>query len=98
MAMINSVPSRFLLFGVDIKLFLLQVCVTIFFLWLTSYVWKRGLLRDESASKESVKERIENQSSDSENIQLSHFVIENLDLGETHRQVLKIHNQLLSKA
>ena len=50
MAMINSVPSRFLLFGVDIKLFLLQVCVTIFFLWLTSYVWKRGLLRYESAS------------------------------------------------
>ncbi|AYN67892.1 dephospho-CoA kinase [Euzebyella marina] len=59
---------------------------------------KRVLLRDESASKESVKERIENQSSDSENIELSHFVIENLDLGETRRQVLKIHYQLLSKA
>ena len=50
MAMIISVPSRFLLFGPNIKLFFLQVCVAVFFLWLTSYVWNKGLIRYESAS------------------------------------------------
>ena len=50
MAMISSVPSRFLIFGVDLKLFLLQIIVTIIFLWITTFIWKRGLLRYESAS------------------------------------------------
>ena len=50
MAMINSVPTRFLIFGLDAKLFLLQVIVTSFFLWITTVIWKRGLLRYESAS------------------------------------------------
>ena len=50
MAMIFSVPSRFLIFGADLKLLLLQIVVTIIFLWLTTIIWKRGLLRYESAS------------------------------------------------
>jgi len=50
MAMICSVPSRLLIFGVDFKLLLLQFVVTGFFLWLTTIIWKRGLLKYESAS------------------------------------------------
>jgi len=50
MAMIASVPSRFLIFGFNIKLFLLQFFVCIIFLWITTIVWKKGLLQYESAS------------------------------------------------
>ena len=50
MAMITSVPSRFLLFGIDIKLLVLQIIVVIIFLFLTTIVWKKGLVRYESAS------------------------------------------------
>ena len=50
MAMISSVPARFLLFGVNIKLFVWQIIVTLFFLWLTTVIWKKGLFRYESAS------------------------------------------------
>ena len=50
MAMISSVPARFLIFGVNIKLFFLQIIVSIIFLWLTTVIWKRGLFRYESAS------------------------------------------------
>jgi len=50
MAMIASVPARFLIFGPNIKLFLLQIFVCIIFLWFTTIVWKKGLLRYESAS------------------------------------------------
>ena len=50
MAMISSVPARFLIFGVNIKLFFLQIIVAIIFLWITTFIWKRGLLRYESAS------------------------------------------------
>ena len=50
MAMITSVPSRFLIFGVDLKLLILQIIVVIIFLFLTTLVWKKGLVRYESAS------------------------------------------------
>ncbi len=50
MAMIASVPARFLIFGPSIELLLLQIFVSITFLWLTTVVWKKGLLRYESAS------------------------------------------------
>ena len=50
MAMIFSVPSRFLIFGADIKLLFWQFFITSIFLWITTIVWKRGLLRYESAS------------------------------------------------
>ena len=50
MAMISSVPTRFLIFGVNFKLFLLQMIVAMIFLWITTIIWKRGLLRYESAS------------------------------------------------
>ena len=50
MAMICSVPSRILIFGVNIKLFFLQIFISILFLWITTLIWRRGLLRYESAS------------------------------------------------
>ena len=50
MAMISSVPSRFLIFGADIKLLCLQIFVAILFLGLTKFVWEKGLLKYESAS------------------------------------------------
>lgn len=50
MAMISSVPARFLIFGPNIKLLILQIIVTVIFLWITTFIWKRGLLRYESAS------------------------------------------------
>ena len=50
MAMISSVPSRFLIFGIDIKLLSLQFIVAMIFLWFTTLIWKKGLLRYESAS------------------------------------------------
>ena len=50
MAMICSVPSRILIFGIDFKLFSLQVFISILFMWITTLIWKAGLKRYESAS------------------------------------------------
>ena len=50
MAMICSVPSRILIFGLDLKLFFLQLFISILFLWFTTLIWKAGLMRYESAS------------------------------------------------
>ena len=50
MAMICSVPSRILIFGIDFKLFVLQLFISIFFLWVTTLIWRKGLLQYESAS------------------------------------------------
>ena len=50
MAMIVSVPARILLFGVNIKLLLLQLFVSSVFLFITVIVWKKGVRRYESAS------------------------------------------------
>ena len=50
MAMICSVPSRILIFGSNIKLLILQFFIASIFFHLTTLVWKKGLLRYESAS------------------------------------------------
>ena len=50
MAFICSVPTRILIFGVDYYLLLLQGIIATIFLWLTTIIWKKGLLRYESAS------------------------------------------------
>ena len=50
MAMICSVPSRILIFGINFKLFFLQIFISILFLWITTIIWNRGLLKYESAS------------------------------------------------
>ena len=50
MAMICSVPSRMLIFGIDLKLLLLQFFIASIFLWITTVIWKKGLQRYESAS------------------------------------------------
>ena len=50
MAMISSVPARFLIFGANIKLLCLQIVVALSFLWITTIIWKKGLMKYESAS------------------------------------------------
>jgi len=50
MAMISSVPARFLIFGANIKLLCLQIVVAFIFLWITTIIWKKGLMKYESAS------------------------------------------------
>tara|TARA_Y100000814_G_scaffold272581_1_gene230100 strand:+ start:185 stop:886 length:702 start_codon:yes stop_codon:yes gene_type:complete len=50
MAMISSVPARFLIFGANIKLLCLQIVVAFSFLWITKIIWKKGLMKYESAS------------------------------------------------
>jgi ABC-2 type transport system permease protein len=50
MAFISSVPTRFLLYGLNLKYFTLQVGLTLTFMILSRFVWKRGLKRYESAS------------------------------------------------
>ena len=50
MAMISSVPARFLIFGANIKLLCLQIVVAFIFLWITTIIWKKGLIKYESAS------------------------------------------------
>ena len=50
MAMICSAPSRILIFGLDLKLFFLQLFISILFLWFTTLIWKAGLMQYESAS------------------------------------------------
>ena len=50
MAMICSVPSRILIFGINFKLLLLQFFIASIFLWITTIVWNKGLHRYESAS------------------------------------------------
>jgi len=50
MALVSSVPARMLLYGLDVKLLILQISISLIFLLFTILVWKRGLLRYESAS------------------------------------------------
>jgi dephospho-CoA kinase len=56
----------------------------------------RVLERDKT-SEEKVKAIINNQWSDARKVKLSDFVIENLNLEETKKQVLKIHHKILNK-
>ena len=50
MAMICSVPARILIFGFNEKLFALQFLISAVFLWITTVIWKKGLIQYESAS------------------------------------------------
>ena len=50
MALVSSLPTRMLLFGPDLSLLLLQICVTSIALSLAVFVWNRGLIRYDSAS------------------------------------------------
>ena len=50
MALVSSVPARMLLYGFDIKLLIFQIIVSLGFVLLTFFVWRRGLFRYESAS------------------------------------------------
>jgi dephospho-CoA kinase len=56
----------------------------------------RVLVRDNS-SKEKVEAIMKNQWSDAEKIKRSHFVIENVDLVKTEKQVSSVHEQILKK-
>ncbi len=55
---------------------------------------KRVIERD-STTKQKVLERMQNQWSDAKKIAKSDFVIHNIDLKETKKEVLRIHNNLL---
>ncbi len=57
----------------------------------------RVINRDD-VTEEKVKERIDNQFSDTKTSKLSDFVIVNLELKETKEKVMEIHKQLLKKA
>jgi len=50
MALIASVPARMLLFDFDPRLLLIQFCVAALFFTLSVLIWRKGLMRYESAS------------------------------------------------
>ena len=50
MIMISSIPTRFLLYGPQIEYLLGQCIVTMVFLILSCFIWRKGLIRYESAS------------------------------------------------
>jgi len=56
----------------------------------------RVIARDHS-SEGKVKSIIKNQWNDEDKVRLSDFVIENIDLDDTRRQVKKIHQKILKK-
>lgn len=56
----------------------------------------RVIARDKS-SEEKVKAIIKNQWSDAKKVKLSDFVIENIDMESTKKQVFKIHQKILKK-
>ena len=50
MAMIASVPARILLYGPEITYLSGQIIIALFFFFMTKLIWKKGLIRYESAS------------------------------------------------
>lgn len=58
---------------------------------------QRVAIRDGLA-EDQIRARISNQLPDSKKIELSDYVVENLDLGTTADKVKKIHNKLLEEA
>jgi len=50
MALVSSVPTRMLLYGLNLKLLMYQIIISLGFVLLTFWIWRRGLLRYESAS------------------------------------------------
>jgi dephospho-CoA kinase len=55
----------------------------------------RIMEREPNSTPESIQARMRNQSSDSQKIDASDFIIENLDLEQTESQVLKVHRALI---
>lgn len=55
------------------------------------------LLKRDNTSKEKIEAIMKNQWTDAEKVKHSHFVIENIELENTKKQVLKIHKKLLKK-
>ncbi|TMU56806.1 dephospho-CoA kinase [Flagellimonas algicola] len=56
------------------------------------------VMRRDQAIKEQVLERMRNQLEDDKKKDLSHFIIDNLDLENTRRQVIKLHETLANQA
>ena len=50
MALIASVPVRFLIYGFDLILFINQLSVCVFFFFLSRYFWLKSVIKYESAS------------------------------------------------
>jgi dephospho-CoA kinase len=55
------------------------------------------LLKRDNTSAEKIEAIMKNQWTDDEKIKRSQFVIENIELEYTKKQVLKIHNEILKK-
>lgn len=53
------------------------------------------LLKRDSTTKESIEAIMNNQWTDEEKIQLSNFVIENIDIESTKKEVQNVHEQIL---
>ncbi len=57
----------------------------------------KRLLKRDTTTKDKIEAIIKNQWSDEQKIKLSQFVITNIDLEDTKKQVVEVHNQLLKK-
>ena len=57
----------------------------------------KRLLKRDNTSKEKIEAIMNNQWTDEEKIKHSHFVIKNIELDNTIKQVSKIHKKLLAK-
>ena len=55
------------------------------------------LLKRDNTTKESIEAIMNNQWTDKEKIQLSNFVIENMDIESTKKEVKNVHEQILKK-
>ncbi|WP_405293393.1 dephospho-CoA kinase [Algibacter sp. Ld11] len=55
------------------------------------------VLHRDNTTKEKVKAIMDNQWSDSEKVKRSHYIIENVDLDKTKKQVASVHAQILKK-
>ena len=50
MALIESVPVRFLIYGFEVNLFINQIVVSVCFFFIARYVWVKSVKKYESAS------------------------------------------------
>ena len=53
------------------------------------------LLQRDDTSLEKIEAIMNNQWDDADKVKLSNFVIENINIEETKKQILKVHNQIL---
>jgi len=58
----------------------------------------KRLLKRDNISYEKIEAIMKNQWTDEEKVKQSHFVIENIELENTKKQVVKIHKEILKKA